>query len=193
MDGTGTDLLVYHKNARLLERIEQSYALIQQDLQARFPADAEAAYEEQLDLYEDEWRDLKERREALRERADQFTSLFIDGLRLCPEEREHPLWRQHMLYRLAGLFEMAAVIGSGTVESLASKIGVSYTQGAACAVLKFQADDLKLSRRQIEEDLKGLDIWWHSSYEPLTARLAQFLSQPPGRFRPPGDHGLFSW
>jgi hypothetical protein len=178
------DLLVSNKNARLLAHIEQSYTLMQQSLRARFPLDDEAAYEEQLDLYEDEWRDLQERRESLYEEAEQFKSLFIDGLRSRPEGQEHPFWRQQMLYRLAGLFELAAVIDPGAVESLASKIDVSYKQGAACAVLKFQADDVQMSRCEIEEDLKGLDAWWHNSHEPLSDRIAQLLTQPLRRFNP---------
>lgn len=190
MDGTGTDYLAYTKNAKLLDRIEQSYDLMQRALQARFPTDGEAASDEQMDLYEDEWRDLQEGREALYEDAEHFKSLFIAGLRAESEQREDPLWRSHMLYRLAGLFELAAVIDPGSVESMASKIGVSYKQGAACAVLKVQADDLKMSRREIEEALQGLDTWWHSIYEPLNARLTQILSQPPGRFSSTArDHG----
>jgi hypothetical protein len=89
-----------------------------------------------------------------------------------------------MLYRLAGLFELAAVIDSTAVESLASKIDVSYKEGVACAVLKFQADDVQMSRREIEEDLKGLDAWWHNSHAPLSDRVAQLLTQPLRRFSP---------
>lgn len=173
-----------NKNVRLLARIEQSYDLIQQALRARFPAGAEDTYEEQLDLYEDEWRSLQESREALCEEAEQFTTLFIAGLRSRPQEQEHLLWRRQMLYRLAGLFELAAVVDEGAVESLASKIDVSYKQGAACAVLKFQADDVQMSRREIEEALMGLDAWWHSSHVPLSESVAQLLTQPLRRIGP---------
>src|SRR5262249_40580069 len=92
----GKDLLVYNKNARLLERIEQSYALIQEGLRAQFPADDEAAYEETLDLYEEEWQERSERREALYEEAEQFKSLFIDGLRSGKDEQEQPHRLQQM-------------------------------------------------------------------------------------------------
>lgn len=177
-DGNRNDLILFNKADKYLQRIELSYNLIQQALVTKFPADIEASYEERLELFEDEWEDRQKRRMAQYQEAEQFKLLFIDGLRSDKHTQEQPLWRQQMLYRLAGLFELAAIIDPTAVESLASKIGVSYKQGAACAVLKTQADDLRMKRRDIEEDLAGLDAWWHDPQSQLSERVIRLLDKP---------------
>jgi hypothetical protein len=109
-DGEGTGLLSWQQpNARFL-RLEPSYHLMQYMLRAQFPADEQAAYEEWVDLFEDDWQARQERREAFVAQAKAFKLLFIEGLRSSKHEQQQPRWRQHMLYRLAALFELAALI-----------------------------------------------------------------------------------
>jgi hypothetical protein len=180
-DGEEKGLLPWQQpNARFL-RLEPSYHLMQHMLRAQFPADEQAAYEEWVDLFEDDWQVKQERREAFIAQAAQFKLLFIEGLRSSKHERQQPRWRQHMLYRLAALFELAALIDPTAVESLASKIAVSYEQGVVSAVLKVQAEDVLLSRQEIEDELVRLDAWWHDPTKELSERVVTLLDTPVSR------------
>jgi hypothetical protein len=83
-----------------------------------------------------------------------------------------------MLYRLAALFELAALIDPTAVESLASKIAVSSKQGVASAVLKVQAEDALLRRQEIEDELVRLDAWWHDPTKELSEQVVTLLDTP---------------
>jgi hypothetical protein len=86
-----------------------------------------------------------------------------------------------MLYRLAALFELAALIDPTAVESLASKIAVSSEQGVASAVLKVQAEDALLRRQEIEDELVRLDAWWHDPTKELSEQVMMLLHTPISR------------
>jgi hypothetical protein len=161
--------------------IERSYQLMQQQLAAAFPQTPEQALGEQLMLDEDELQEREQRRQALYEKAEQLKLLYIEELRAAWQEPPTPTWRKNMLYRLAALFELATVVDPAVVESLASKIDVSYQQGIASAVFKAQAEDVYRRREQIADDLVALDAWWHNlrhSRIPLSPHIDQFLQVP---------------
>lgn len=160
------------------KRFLTTYRLLQQELQASFPEDDEADYWETMDVDEEILARRRVLRRDLKDTVEQFKLLAVDALREQDSAQDQQAWRQKFLYRLAALYEMDAIAEVGTVDGLAQKVGVSFEQGAASAVLKIQAEELHKNRAEIEAYLLELDQGWQNTHLDFSPEVQALLDIP---------------
>ncbi|MBA2392833.1 MAG: hypothetical protein H0V70_08805 [Ktedonobacteraceae bacterium] len=144
---------------RLSALIDQSYQLQQQELRSVFPQDDLADEQEQADLTPEEREARENRRADLRQQASDLVQLMIVKLRTG--HLHLPETRPILLFHLAGVYEMATLIGPEVVQGWAEKLDVRETQARSGALLKIQAQETHQSRSQIMPDLLAIDQAWH--------------------------------